>query len=162
FSTSTPMETEATFLRLRHLRRIEIILPPNTSLADKEGESGKSSPSLLSLTRQVIKSLRGLREFTISDTTNRTIHGPAFFTTGFLQALDSAHRISLRTLNIWLDFKPESGDEKALYSLLISSSIKDLNLLWPDLDGQVLEHLPKSIINLRLPLPEGQSLEHFF
>lgn len=159
FSTSTPMETEAVFSRLRHLREIEIILPLTAYVADTLKKTDRP-PSSQSLTRQVVKNMRGLKTFIIRDTFSWPIQCPAFFTPEFLQALDAAHRASLRTLNVWLDFKPESGGEKALYSLLVSSAIKHLSLLWPGFDGEVLEHLPKSIVTLRLPLREEQPLEH--
>lgn len=159
FSTSTPMETEAVFSRLRHLQEIEVILPQRTFTSDELENKGRPRPSL-SLTRQVIKSVRGLKAFTIHDTLERPENAPAFFTPEFLQALDASHRISLRRLKVCLDFRPDDAAERALYALLASSSIKHLNIFWPAFDGRILGHLPKTISTLRLALPDDQPLEH--
>lgn len=159
FSTSTPMETEAVFSRLRHLREIEIILPQRTFPEDALDGTRKCTLSL-SLTREVVKSLRGLRTFTIRDTLDRPDSGPVFFTSEFLQAMDSSHRVSLRTLRIWLAFCPDDDAKRALYSLLSSSSIKHLTVFWPGFDGQLLVHLPNTLLTLQVPLPEDQPLEH--
>jgi hypothetical protein len=159
FSISTPMETEGVFSRLRHLQEIEIILPQRTFTSGELENKGRPRPSL-SLTRQVIKSLRGLKAFTIHDTLERPENAPAFFIPEFLQALDASHRISLRKFKVYLDFQPDDAAERALYALLASSSIKHLSVFWPAFDGRVLGHLPKTTSTLRLALPEDQPLEH--
>lgn len=158
FSSSTPMETEATFARLRHLQEIEIILPQRTFTGDELERRGRQRPSP-SLTRQVVKSLRGLKSFTIRDTLDRPGNAPAFFTLEFLQALDASHRISLRELKVWLDFQPDNGVERTFYALLSSSSIRSLSIFWPKFDGHILRYLPNTTCTLRLALPEDQPVD---
>jgi len=158
FSTSSPMETEAIFSRLRHLKEINIILPQHASNTNAAEQIDRSR-SCLSLTRQVIKNIRGLKTFSICDTLNRPGDAPAFFTPDFLQALNASHRIFLRTFRVWLDFKPGDSAESAFHSLIASSSLHHLTAIWPGLDHQILRYLPKTLFTLRISLPDNQPLE---
>lgn len=152
FSTNSPMETVAVLSRLRHLRHIDLVSPPSpsrsrSSTGTSTSTKTSSSHPTPSFTRETLKSLRGLQSLSIIE----THHPPAFFTPDFLQALDSAHRTSLRTLKADLAFTPDIPTERVLHSLIASSSIKHLDLLWPGFNEQVLDFLPSSLSTLRIP-----------
>jgi hypothetical protein len=159
FSKSTPMETVTVLSRLRHLTDIELILP-NSSLASQLGSGTPGISPAQSLTREVIKSLRGLRCFTIRERRLDLGHRSAFFDKDFLQALDSAHRSSLRTLNVWLDFTPDTRSQRALHALLSASSLKNLRLEWPDFSEQLLDFLPRTLTSIRMPVCDPRMPEY--
>ncbi|KAF2431217.1 hypothetical protein EJ08DRAFT_696605 [Tothia fuscella] len=146
YSRSTPMETASILSRLRHLRDIALIMPCQPSVYDTL-ETDPIPPRFTSLTREVIKELRGLECFSIEERGE-----PIFFTSGFLQALYSGQRSSLQTIMISLDCTPLPITQRSLEHMLSTSSIKHVEISWPLLDGDLMKALPRSIEKLGVPL----------
>jgi hypothetical protein len=150
FSKSSPMEMVAIISRLRHLREIEII--PSTAPSCSANE-GRQMPSrgVQTLTREAVRSIRGLQAFSICEFQKNNPGEAVFFNRGFLQAVDSVHRFSLRKLCISLDFTPDPATQSLFYASLVSSHIKHLSIIWFGLNTQVLEFLPSSLVTLCIP-----------
>lgn len=148
YSRNSPMETASIFSRLRHLEELEIILPSTPSVFGGL-ELETTLPKTLSLTREVIRELRGLRSFTLQERKNQHNSSPRFCTAHFIQALDSVHRSSLQALRIDLDFTPEVTTQRAIRALCSSSHLKHIDIVWPGMRGDLLNSLPKTLISLR-------------
>lgn len=154
-SKSTPMETLNILSRLRHLAGIELIRSIRPKVHDGL-DVDLSGPNSVSLTREVIRELRGLKIFAIEERSNHN-GSPAFFTPGFLQTLASSQRISLQRMSVSLDFVPVLSAQHSFGAFLAVSSIKHLEILWPRLDADLMEFLPRSIETLRVPLSSHRS-----
>ena len=106
-------------------------------------------PKTLSLTREVIRDLRGLKSFTLRERKEQFKSSPVFCTALFIQALDSTHRPSLQKLKIDLDFAPDVPTQRAIRVLCSSSNLKHIDIVWPGLRGDLLNSLPQSLVSLR-------------
>jgi hypothetical protein len=147
YSKNSPMETIAVLLRLRHLQDLELIHTP-VPLDATTASYDSSTPCL---TREVIRSLRGLKTVTIRESLAYDGASPTLFTPEILSPLISVHRLTLHRLGIDLDFEPSSANQAMFMSVLSTSQIKSLSVQWPGLDDKILDHLPLSLINLSLP-----------
>jgi hypothetical protein len=148
YSRNSPMETSGMLSRLRHLEELEIILP-NTPTVFGGLEVETALPRTQSLTREVIRDLRGLKSFTLREREDQYNPSPVFCTSRFIQALDSTHRASLQQLKIDLDFVPDVACQRAIRALCASSTLKHVDIVWPRMRGDLLNSLPKSLITLR-------------
>ena len=148
YSRNSPMETSGMLSRLRHLEELEIILPTTpTVFGGLEIET--AMPKTLSLTREVIRDLRGLKSFTLRERKDPRNSSPVFCTAHFIQALDSTHRPSLQKLKIDLDFTPDVPTQRAIRALCTSSNLKQIDIVWPGMRGDLLNSLPKGLVSLR-------------
>jgi hypothetical protein len=142
------METLGVLQRLRHLEELEIILPTTPTVFGGL-EIEMTLPKTLSLTREVIRDLRGLKSFTLRERKDPHSSAPVFCTPRFIQALDSSHRPSLQRLKIELNFTPDVPTQRAVRALCASSNLKHIDIVWPGLRGDLLNSLPKSLVSLR-------------
>jgi hypothetical protein len=148
YSRNSPMETASIFSRLRHLEELEIILPTTPKVFGGL-ELETALPKTLSLTREVIRDLRGLKSFTLRERNNQYNLSPVFCTAHFIQALDSTHRPSLQHLKIDLDFTPDITTQRAIRALCSSSHLRRIDIIWPGMRGDLLNSLPKTLTSLR-------------
>jgi hypothetical protein len=148
YSRNSPMEALGVLSRLRHLEELEIILP-STPTVFGGLEIEMALPKTLSLTREVIRDLRGLKSFTLRERKDPQNTAPVFCTPRFIQALDSTHRPHLLKLKIDLDFTPDIPTQRAIRALCSSSNLKHVDIVWPGLRGDLLNSLPKSLVSLR-------------
>lgn len=154
FSGSTPMETVTILSRLRHLTDLELEWPPRVHTAAGEltnNQIAKSGIKNQSFTRETIKGFRGLRRIRIHERKTLMSDPAAYFNNGFLQALDSSHRASLRTFEADLNFAPSPAAERSIFNLLHLSSLRNIDLHWPGFNEQLLDFLPPSVVTLRIP-----------
>jgi hypothetical protein len=150
YSTSTPMETLNILSRLRRLTSIELIQPViPTGLEGLELDS--SLLSIQSLTRDVIKGLRGLKSFTIYEPGDQHPQTWAFFSQTFLQALDSGHRTSLESIRIVLENTPDSESQLSFSALLMASTLKHVDVSWPMMEEDLVHSIPRTVETLRIP-----------
>jgi hypothetical protein len=149
YSKSTPMETLNILSRLRHLTSIELV-----QLAAPKVVGGLDFDLSLiesqSLTRDVIKGLRGLKSFAICEFRNQSTQRWTFFSQGFLQALDTGHRTSLRHIRIALEHTPNSECQRFFNTLLTASSLKHIEVSWPAMDASLAQSLPRTVETLRV------------
>jgi hypothetical protein len=142
------METSGILSRLRHLEELEIVLPTTpTVFGGLEIEA--ALPRTQSLTREVIRDLRGLKSFTLRERKDQYNPSPVFCTTHFIQALHSTHRPSLQRLKIDLDFTPDIPTQRAIRTLCSSSNLKRIDIVWPGMRGDLLNSLPRGLVSLR-------------
>ncbi|KIW08209.1 hypothetical protein, variant 1 [Verruconis gallopava] len=148
YSRSSPMETSSILSRLRHLEELELILPTTpTVFGGLEIET--TLPKTLSLTREVIRDLRGLKSFVLRELKDSFNRLPVFCTSRFIQALDSTHRPTLQKLKIDLSFTPDVPSQRAIKALCSSSNLKHIDVVWPGMRGDLLNSLPKNLVSLR-------------
>jgi hypothetical protein len=155
YSQNSPMETSGILARLRHLEELEIILP-NTPTVFGGLELEAALPKTQSLTREVLRELRGLKGFTLRESKDRYSPSPAFCTSTIIHALSSTHRAFLQKLKIELDFAPDVGCQRAIQSLCASSILKSIDVTWPGMCGYLLNSLPRTIVTLRTPTSFGR------
>ena len=148
YSRNSPMETSGMLSRLRHLEEIEIILPTTPTVFGGL-EMELALPKTQSLTREVIRDLRGLKSFTLRERKDQYNPSPVFCTARFIQALDSTHRPSLQKLKIDLDFTPDVPTQRAIRALCSSTNLKHVDIRWPGMRGDLLNSLSRSLISLR-------------
>jgi hypothetical protein len=148
YSRNSPMETSGMLSRLRHLEELEIILPTTPAVFGGL-ELEATLPKTQSLTRQVLRDLRGLKGFTLKERKDPYSPSPVFCTSRFIKALDSTHRASLQRLSIDLDFAPDVSCQRALRSLCTFSTLKHVDIVWPGMRGDLLNSLPRSMVTLR-------------
>lgn len=148
YSKNTPMETQSVLSRLRHLEELEIILPRTpTVLGGLEMEN--AFPKSQSLTREVIRDLRGLKSFTLRERLDQYDPSPVFCTSRIIQALESGHRNSLQTLTIDLDFVPDVPCQRAIQALCKTSTLRHIDIIWPGIRADLANSLPMSLVSLR-------------
>jgi hypothetical protein len=145
---NTPMETLNILSRLRHLTNIELIPSVTPDVAGGAEWAYLSSLKSLSLTRDVIKGLRGLKNFTIYESGDENTQTWSFFSQSFLQALDSGNRTSLQRLRVVLDSTPNAETQKSFQALLAASSLKHVDVSWPLLDADLIHNLPRTVETL--------------
>jgi hypothetical protein len=176
FSASSPMETSAILSHLRHLTDVEIIPalgPPgprnNMSAAYSVSASSQSSTRNPSLTREVLRSLRGLKSFTLREARATNPSAPAFFTSTFLLGLASATSgVSLSKVTVELaDFSPDPEAELRFAQFLAGSHVKHVDIQWGDFNTNrgsvgevVMEALPRTVVTVRTRgLGRGEALK---
>jgi hypothetical protein len=150
YSTSTPMETLNILSRLRRLTSLELIQPATPTVP----EGLEVDLSLLrsqSLTRDVIKGLRGLEDFAIYESGGQHPQTWALFSQGFLQALDAGHRTSLQSIRIVLENTPGPESQRSFNALLTASTLKYIDVSWPMMEADLVQSLPRTVEILRIP-----------
>jgi hypothetical protein len=150
YSKSTPMETLNILSHLRHLTSIKLVQLVTPTVVDNLNLD-LSLSNFQSLTRDVIKGLRGLKSFTITESGDQIAHTWTPFTQGFIQALDSGHRTSLQDIRIALEHTPDSECQRSFSTLLTASSLKHIEVSWPALDASLVQSLPRTVETLSVP-----------
>lgn len=148
YSKSSPMETLGALSRLRYLKSVELIAPV---IPEVNGgiDIDSGLPSILSMTRDVVKGLRRLEKLTIREVSDYLM-SPAFLTASFMQSIDSRHRTSLQRLEVIVKFTPDAACQRAIQTLLQGSSIRHVGLVWPKLDDRMIRTLPRAMEVLRI------------
>jgi hypothetical protein len=127
----------------------------------------------LSLNREVLRNLRGLRSFTIRENLDSTSKSSAFFTEPFLLALASAtSRGNLMSFSVELKSVPTKETETRFKEWVSRSRIRHLDVQWglghteegeggvEDTGSVVVNALPSSVVTVKWNgLGSGQSLK---
>ncbi|KAE9977269.1 hypothetical protein BLS_001525 [Venturia inaequalis] len=148
YSKSTPMETLSALSRLRHLTRVELI-PPIIPEVNGGIDIDSGLPSTLSVTRDVIKGLRRLERISIREVSDYLM-SPAYLTASFMQSVNSRHRTSLQRFEVAVKFTPDAPCQRAIQTLLQSSALRHVGLVWPKLDERITRTLSRSVQTLRV------------
>jgi hypothetical protein len=150
YSKSSAMETLNILSRLRHLTSIELVQSATPTVVGGL-DFDLSLLSSQSFTRDVIKGLRGLKSFAICESKSQSAQTQSFFSQGFLQALDSGHRSSLYNIRITLKHTPDSECQRFFSILLTTSSLRHIEVSWPEIDASLIQSLPRTVETLCIP-----------
>ncbi|QDS75478.1 hypothetical protein FKW77_004516 [Venturia effusa] len=148
YSKSTPMETLSALSRLRHLSSVELI-PPVIPKVNGGIDIDSGLPSILSMTREVVKGIRRLERLTIREVSDYLM-SPVYLTASFIQSIDSRHRVSLQSFEVAVKFTPDAFSQRAIQNLLQSPGLRHVGLVWPKLVNRMIRTLPRAVNTLRV------------
>lgn len=152
-SIAPPGDAAAILTKLPLLTELAIVAQPAKPATPSFGAQRQFSARghSQSLTADVLRNLRPLVSFAIHEESALGSSEGTFFNPDFFGALTDAHRLSLRTLRLSLDFNPDINCQSALHNFLHDSWVQRLDISWPNLDPEILERLlPRSIQSLRV------------
>lgn len=156
FSVSTPETTLKVLNALPSLKELKISgPPPGLSVSQRSGWARLDVTQ--SFTPTVLRGLRSLKSISICEVLDPSRSGfPVFISPEMLEALRLQHASTLQKLELTTNIELSANIVPGVVALFENSaSMTHLRIGWPNMHLHLLDHIPKIIKTIELPVSWG-------
>lgn len=149
-SSGGDSDAASIFSSMPHLAEVELVLWPWMRTSSDRRNS----------MADLVSNTQALTSLTLHETQNRREMSPAFSIRDIMEALHQVHLDTLQVLRITLNSVPDPTTLEALFGFLAGSSVKHLELVWPEQSSNFVESLPCSLEVLDVAVFHQQELQN--
>ncbi|ETI27449.1 hypothetical protein G647_09639 [Cladophialophora carrionii CBS 160.54] len=149
FSETSPIRTADVLSKVTNLEELMVVgPPPGLQMLQRHGSQTKI---IQSVNHQTFERLRPLKRLTLVQLMDSGISGDVFLNRKTMKALYEVHGESLRSLTISSTTNPTSAFVEYLSAFLLgTTNMKEVRLMWPDIETAFVDCIPNTIWKLEL------------